>query len=119
MKILKILSIVGLVGYLLFYFYLNRFLEERFLEQDDMYTGVIVNVVYYLYFVFHTVMCLLRGIKTKNTVLKISSIIVCAAAAIILLIRDITFNALEYALPFAIALSIIALVQSSKTLKQK
>ena len=108
MKTLKILSIVSLIGYPLYFFISVLLQPEAF---------IFVNVVYILYFVFYTVMCLLQGIKTKNTVLKIASIICCIVAAII--IFDIFTNAVITAIPFAIILSIIALVQSSKALRQK
>lgn len=108
MKTLKILSIVSLIGYPIYIFISLLLQPEAF---------IFFNFVYILYFVFYTVMCLLQGIKTKNTILKISSIICCIVAPFI--IFDIFTNAVITAIPFVIILSIIALVQSSKALKQK
>jgi len=141
MKTLKILSIVGLVWYPVW------FIIGLFAPDDGQTIGllaILVNIVFLLYFVFHTVMCFLQGIKTKNTVLKIASIISCVIICFSLLfcimivnrldigangfekldlsetsIQSAFSGALLIALPFVIALSIITLVQSSKALKQK
>jgi len=114
MKILKNLSIVSLVGYPL-YFFFSIFL---FLNEHDLII-IVVNVICLLYFVSQTVMCLLQGNKTKNTVLKVSSIICFVAVLTSIIIKDIYYSAVDFVIPFAIVLSIIALVQLSKALKQK
>jgi hypothetical protein len=121
MKILKILSIAVLVVYPIYNFLPSFKMNDDylFLWDDGLFRVILVfNLAYLFFYIFYTVICFLQGIKTKNKVLIIASIIGCIVAAHGIF-RDIYLNALAIVIPFAIILSIIALVLSLKALKQK
>jgi hypothetical protein len=134
MKILKILSILGLVWY--FVWFIFAILTPNDKEQTIPILAGLASVAFFFYAAFHAIIACLQGIKNKNTLLKITSIISCVLLGLLGFFSILTaagladgnaedytrqaalLGILVFSIPVAIALSIIAMLQVSKVLKQ-
>ena len=134
MKTLKILSIVGLVWY--FVWFILAALTPNDGGQTIPILAGLACVAFFLYAIFHAVFACLQGAKNNKTFLKVTSIIGCVIFGLFGFFSILTAMGLvrgdadgytaqsallgfiSISVPFAIALSIIAILQASKALKQ-
>ena len=134
MKLLKNLSILGFVWYLLWS--ILAIVAPNDGGQTIHILVILACLAFLLYAIFHSVIGCILGIKNKNALLKIISIVCCVIFVFWGLfciltgvgivkgdVVDWTIQAtlsgyIIFSLPFAIALSIITLIISSKILKK-
>ena len=133
MRILKILSIAGLAWYPA-WFIIGALAPNAGAETLHFLSGL-ASAAFFLYAIFHAVFGCYLGAKEKKAVLKIASIVSCVIFCIFVFFSVLTvtglmkgdaedwtlqsafFGMMVFTVPFAIALSVITLIQSSKALK--
>jgi hypothetical protein len=135
MKLLKNLSILGFVWYL--GWVILALLAPNDGGQNVHFLVILACLAFLLYAVFHSAIGYIQSNKSKNTLLKITSIVcfvifaLCGLFSILTGVGIVKSDSVDwtiqsslpgyiiFALPFAIILSIITLIRSSKALKQK
>jgi hypothetical protein len=133
MKALKILSIVGFVAYPILLIFAVAVRKD-----GNILPNLISLSIYILFFTIHAVVTFMQAVKYRKPILKISSITAFAVSLLIIItnvvfyihlrsggwtsesefVFNVTFMILFVSVVFAIALSIITLVQSSKVLRK-